>query len=466
MSRKPRDNKYYDLLGVATDASDSDIKKAYRKLAMKYHPDKNPENKEEAEEKFKAISEAYEVLSDSEKRKLYDQYGEDGLRDGGGFQSRGAHSVFEDLFGFGFGGFGGGGGRAQRGPQRTQDVEFQLPLTLEDFYKGKKKKLKISRKIICKGCHGKGSQKEGATVTCEGCKGQGIKIVVQRLGPGMIQQMQQQCNDCGGKGEKIREQDKCKDCKGLKTTPEQQILEVEVSPGAQPGQKIPFYGYAHEEPGLETGDVVVVLVPSKDEDEESNKYKKQKTKDDSVPSMPQHSTEIKRLKFQRLNNGVDLITDLKISLVEALLGFKFCFKHLDDRIVVVNSPPGQIFMHDSAIVVADEGMPVPKSPKHGDLYIKLQLVLPNAEFVRSLGAKEKLLRDLLPSAFHGVPSDVDLSGTNENVVEHTGKVYDPEEHKQKQRQQQHGGNRREAYSNDDDEDDDGQGGRQASCRPM
>lgn len=366
--------------------------------------------------------------------------------------------MFEDLFGFGFNG-GAGGGRGRQGPQRTEDVNFDLPITLEEFFKGKKKKLKISRKVLCKGCKGRGTQKEGVQTKCDGCNGQGIKIVVHRLGPGMIQQMQTTCPDCNGTGQKIREQDKCKECKGNKTTPEQQILEVDVFPGMAPDTKITFYGYANEQPGMETGDVIVKLSSAK-EDEEDNF---------ANPSIPQSVNDVKRPKFQRLNNSSDLMVELKVSLVEALLGFNLSFKHLDDRVVIVKSPQHHVISTDGILTVEGEGMPMPKSSGRGDLYIKMNIVMPSNDFMKGLGApKEKMLRSLLPEPFHGVPVDVQVDG--EQVVEHVAQQYNAEQYKAKQRAQANAAREQarqskqsEAYHDDDGEE--GGDGR-PSCRPM
>lgn len=444
MSKKH--TKFYDLLGVAPTADSNEIKKGYRKMAMKYHPDKNLDNKDEAEAKFKEISEAYETLSDEDKRPVYDKYGEEGIRGGGG-QSRGAHSIFEDLFGMGgFGGGGGGGGRQQRGPARTPDVSFKLGLTLEDFYKGKAKKLKISKKVICKGCAGKGSMKEGATQTCSGCRGQGIKIVVHRLGPGMIQQMQTTCPDCNGRGQRIRDEDRCKECKGNKTVPEQKVLEVTVSPGMLPGQKITFYNDADEEPGSETGDVIVVLAQTGDEDA-----------DDTDKDTPMDEEGIRKPKFSRLQNGMDLVIEMKISLVEALLGFEIPIRHLDDRIIIVKSSNRSVLTTGSIVIVENEGMPQPRNPSlHGDLYVKFEVVMPDSKFIEKLGApKEKMLRSLLPAILYKVPAGLH---DREGVDVHESRPFDAEEHKARQRANR--SSSREAY--DDENEEEGKPG----CRPM
>jgi len=142
-----KETELYDRLGVSPQASGEDIKKAYRKMAIKYHPDKNPNNPE-AEAKFKEISEAYEVLSDENKRQMYDKYGKEALKEGTGHS---AHDIFEQFFGGGFGNFFGGG---PRGPKKTEDIVHELQVTLEDLYKGKTTKLSVTRNIICSSCSG------------------------------------------------------------------------------------------------------------------------------------------------------------------------------------------------------------------------------------------------------------------------------------------------------------------------
>ncbi|RKP11599.1 DnaJ domain-containing protein, partial [Piptocephalis cylindrospora] len=251
-----KETALYEALGVSPDASESDLKKAYRKLALKYHPDKNPD----AGDKFKEISHAYEVLSDSQKREVYDRFGEAGLSGEGGMGGGGVspEDLFAQLFGGGGGGFFGGGGPGgssrHSGPRKGKDVGHGLKVTLEDLYKGKTSKLALQRNIICKKCDGKGG-KAGAVKSCSTCNGQGVRLTIRQMGP-MIQQVQQTCPDCRGEGEIINQKDRCKDCLGKKVISERKVLEVHVDKGMKGGQRITFTGEADQAPGTLPGDVV------------------------------------------------------------------------------------------------------------------------------------------------------------------------------------------------------------------
>ena len=169
-----KETKFYDILGVSPTADDATLKKAYRKLALKYHPDKNPN----AGEKFKEISMAYEVLSDPEKRRIYDQHGEQGIKEGGGGGGGGFHSPM-DIFDMFFGGGGGGHGR-RAGPRRTKNLMHQLGVSLEDMYNGTTRKLALQKNVICADCDGVGG-KAGAVQRCPNCRGTGMQVRRERL---------------------------------------------------------------------------------------------------------------------------------------------------------------------------------------------------------------------------------------------------------------------------------------------
>ncbi|KAG9341260.1 hypothetical protein JZ751_019701 [Albula glossodonta] len=214
-----RETGYYDLLGVKPKATLDEIKKAYRKLALKYHPDKNPSEGE----KFKLISQAYEVLSDPKKRDLYDHGGEQAIKEGG--MGGGDFSSPMDIFNM----FFGGGGRMQR-ERRGKNVVHQLGVTLEEMYSGATRKLGLQKNVICEKCDGYGGKK-GALEKCSNCKGRGVQIQVQQIGPGMIQQIQSMCPDCQGQGERFNSKDRCKNCNGHKVERKKKILEVHIDKG-------------------------------------------------------------------------------------------------------------------------------------------------------------------------------------------------------------------------------------------
>jgi len=208
-----KETEFYDLLGISPDADESAIKKGYRKMAIKYHPDKNPGDKN-AEEMFKKVGEAYETLSDPEKRKIYDRFGKEGLTNQGGMGAHSAADIFSQFFGgMGFGGFG------NSGPRRGDNISSALQVSLEDLYNGKKQKMAVTRNVICSSCKGTGAKNGIKPKKCSECDGRGIKVVIRQMGM-MIQQSQQECPVCHGSGEIINEKDKCTQCKGRKVVSE------------------------------------------------------------------------------------------------------------------------------------------------------------------------------------------------------------------------------------------------------
>ncbi|CDH55361.1 chaperone regulator [Lichtheimia corymbifera JMRC:FSU:9682] len=333
-----RESKYYDILGVSPDASESELKKAYRKLALKYHPDKNPE----AGDKFKEISHAYEILSDSEKRQMYDQFGEEGLNGQGGMGGMDAEDLFSQLFG---GGLFGGGGRSSRpsGPRRGKDMMHHLKVSLEDLYAGKTSKLALQKSVLCSRCEGRGG-KEGAVQTCRTCGGQGVRIIMRQMGP-MVQQIQQPCGDCRGEGEIVNEKDRCKHCMGKKVMSERKILEVFIDKGMRDGQRITFSGEGDQAPGIIPGDIIIAI--------------------DEKPHP----------RFQR--KGDDLVYEAKIDLLTALAGGQFAIPHLDDRVLLVTVLPGEAIKPDMVKVIPNEGMPTYRHHDHGHMFVKFNVEFPD-----------------------------------------------------------------------------------------
>ncbi|XP_002734268.1 dnaJ homolog subfamily A member 1-like [Saccoglossus kowalevskii] len=344
-----KETKYYDILGVKPSSTESELKKAYRKLAMKYHPDKNPDEPE----KFKQISMAYEVLSDAKKREIYDQGGEQAIKEGhsgGGFSS--PMDIFDMFF---------GGGPRRRQEKRGKDVVHQLSVSLEDMYNAAVRKLALQKNVICQKCEGRGGKK-GAVEKCTNCRGSGMQVRIHQIGPGMVQQIQSMCHECHGQGERINAKDRCKTCQGRKIVRERKILEVHIDKGMKDGQKIIFHGEGDQEPGLEPGDIVIVL----DEKEHS--------------------------RFQR--NGVNLIMKRDIELVEALCGFQKTVKTLDNRTLLITSHPGEIIKYGDIKCVMNEGMPIYRNPfEKGQLIIQFTVKFPENDFIpiEKLPELEKLL---------------------------------------------------------------------------
>jgi DnaJ family protein A protein 2 len=393
----------YQILGVSKSASSNEIKKAYHRLAKEFHPDKNPEEGE----RFKEISFAYEVLSNPEKKEIFDRHGIQGLKEGagpGGFPG----DIFGDLFGGLFGGPFGFGSRGSRRKQKGEDLVHPLKVTLSDLYNGKTSKLQINKTVICAKCHGQGG-KAGAMHQCKQCKGSGVKIIIRPLGPGMVQQMQSVCPDCHGEGEVINEKDRCKVCLGKKVTKESKQIEVHIDKGMKHDQKVVLRGEGDQSPGIEPGDVIIVLQQKPDN------------------------------TFQRKGN--DLYITHQVGIVEALCGMEFTVKHLDGRDLVIRNPPGNVLEPGSVRSVAGEGMPIYRNPfEKGNLYIKFEVTFPQKNFANEKQLKQ--LEKLLPAR-----QKVDIP-EGEHVEEVNMMEYDPNADSAS-------GRRGEAYEEDGSDDEPG-----------
>lgn len=246
---------YYEILGVEKSISGKDLKKAYRRVAMKFHPDRNPDDKD-AEEKFKEASEAYEVLSDSQKRAAYDQYGHDGVNPqmggggGGGFNN--FSDVFGDVFGDIFGG-AGGGGRGRGGPQRGSDLQYTLRVDLEQAVKGTTAKIRVPTLVSCKPCKGSGAKSGSKPIQCSTCGGVGQV----RMQQGFFS-VQQACPNCRGQGSVIK--DPCNSCHGQGRIEESKTLSVKVPEGVDTGDRIRLSGEGEAGPaGGPAGDLYVQI---------------------------------------------------------------------------------------------------------------------------------------------------------------------------------------------------------------
>lgn len=257
---------YYEVLGVQKSASADEIKSAYRKLALKYHPDRNPGDKE-AEEKFKEAAEAYSVLSDPDKRSRYDQFGHAGVDGGGGFgggQGMNMDDIFSqfgDIFGSFFGGGGGfsgfgGGQRSGRRVARGSNLRIKVKLTLEEIDKGCEKKIKVNKYVACKECGGSGA-KNNKYETCSHCHGTGVVTEVRRTILGQMQ-TQSPCPHCGGEGRIIK--DKCPHCHGDGIVKEEEIITINIPAGVADGMQLSISGRGNAAPrGGVPGDLIVVI---------------------------------------------------------------------------------------------------------------------------------------------------------------------------------------------------------------
>ncbi|KAF8591087.1 DnaJ-domain-containing protein [Ramaria rubella] len=372
------DTTLYDLLGVSPKASEAEIKKAYRKKAMQHHPDKNPDDPAAAQ-KFQEMASAYEILLDSDSRAAYDQLGMEGMSRGGG--AGGGPTMDEDflesLFGgggvrFGFD-FGMGSGNPRRRPRRGEDSVIPYEVTLEDLYNGKGVKMTMEREIVCATCKGSGAKGHAKPKECAKCEGKGWTLINSQLGGGRMGLSRARCSECGGRGVKLREKDRCKKCKGAHTVKEKTRQEIFIEKGMPDRHRIILQGEGDQEPDVPPGDVIFVL-----------------------QTQPHQS-------FER--SGNDLLTTVKITLSEALLGFsRILITHMDGRGVRVTSPPGKIIRPKDTIILRGEGMPVYKqADEKGDLFVVLEVEMPTEQWLKSVDS-EALATLLPPKKPEMVPS--------------------------------------------------------------
>ena len=316
-------------MGIPKTATPEEIRKAHRKLVIKLHPDKGGDP-----EKFKEMQNAYEVLSDPKKREIYDKYGEEGLKNGG--------AEF-DPFDF-FGDFGPFRTRSSQNVKRKCKAKLvELSITLEDSYNGGRKEVEYERRIVCPKCKGTGSANPDAKTTCSKCNGSGVRLIVQRHGP-MIMQTQTTCDECNGEGKIIK--DKCKECKGKMVKTIKRKIGVDLERGVPDGHRYKMACEGDEFPEVETGDLIIEIFLNK------------------------HKTFIRK--------GADLIYKCEISLLEALTGVKFAITHLDGRRILIQSKPGEIIQPQTLKTVEELGMPFFNSPfRFGNLYIDFHIAFPD-----------------------------------------------------------------------------------------
>ncbi len=358
----PATRDYYEVLGVERSSDADDIKRAYRRLAMKYHPDRNPDDKE-AEQRFKECAEAYEVLSDESKKKIYDQYGHEGLRGRGAaghdfnrMNVEDIFSMFNDIFSGGGGGFGGGGRTQRRGQARGYDLETEVTLDLKDVLNGCSRDVEFTRMDVCETCTGSGAKPGSDPETCGTCNGQGK---VQQGGLGGMFRMVVACPSCRGSGKIIK--DKCASCHGRGRVGKKRKLSVKIPAGIHDGQAVRVQGEG-EPPAQEQspggagvrGDLHVVA-------------------------------RVKHHEFFE-RDGDHLLMELPISFTQAALGADVDVPTLEGKRVLTikkGTQYGELFRIDGA------GLPNLRSGRKGDLVIVVKIETPK----KLTNKQEDLLRE-------------------------------------------------------------------------
>lgn len=349
---------FYKILGVDKSCSERDLKRAYRTLSKKYHPDKATGD----EQKFLQISEAYEALSDPTTRKIYDQYGHDGLENhkrGGGQQQHDPFDLFSRFFGGG-GHFGGGQG-VRRGP----DMEAQLRMPLRDFYTGKEVEFTIEKQQVCDQCEGSGSE-DGKVDTCNTCGGRGMVVQKHMLAPGIFQQMQRPCDQCGGQGKVIKH--KCKVCNGNKVVRKPVSLTASLEKGMPKGHRLVFENEADEHPDHVAGNLNVVLF-------------------EQEPQLSHEDGARTDGTFFRRKEK-DLYWKEVLSLREAWMGdWTRNLTHLDGHIVHLGRKRGQVVQPGQIDTLPGEGMPIyheghvhehdHDAEEYGKLFVEYSIVIPD-----------------------------------------------------------------------------------------
>lgn len=408
------DTKLYDILGIPPTASEREIKKAYMEMARLHHPDKNQGN-QESTERFQEISAAYEILKDPQKRRDYDRFGSQG-NDGGGP----GNDMFTHFMrgGFGFPGFddfvfSSFDQPRRRRRQRMPDIQFDLNVTLEDLYNGKKKKLAINRKRLCPSCNGK--RTTGKISECRDCGGSGQIYRTTRMGP-MITRTSETCSKCRGTGQFIPKKDLCDCCGGIGTIDEKGIEIIQIKPGMEDNDKIIITGGADEGPDCEPGDLAVVL------------------------DMKKHPV------FKRKHDH--LLIEKTISLSQSILRTPFIVHHLDGRDLLIN--PEDVIADKSVKRITGEGMPRKDNTfQKGDLFIRFHVKFPTSN---------QLTRQLKAEIFSAIPPfdrEIDKIDMNDDAVyQAVAKDSDIADYNNAKR---HNQKRNEAYNGSDDEYSDGEG---------
>jgi len=361
---------YYEVLGVSKGATAVEIKKAYRKRAIQFHPDKNPDNKE-AEEKFKEAAEAYEILSNADKKSRYDQYGHAGMSGaagGGGFGGGGMNmddifSHFGDIFGGGFGGggFGGGGGRSSRRVNRGSNLRVKVKLSLEDISTGIEKKIKVKKYIDCKTCSGSGAKDNSSHSTCSQCRGTGQVTRIQNTILGQMQ-TSATCPGCNGEGKIITS--KCTSCSGEGIVRDEEVITLQIPAGVAEGMQLSVSGHGNAaRRGGVNGDLIVLI------------------------------QEIEHDEFVRDEN--DLLHNIFISIPDSIIGTAIEIPTLENNVKVKIDPGTQ---SGKILRLRGKGLPDVNGYGRGDLLAKINIWIPS-----EISKEEKRILEKLQESENFIP---------------------------------------------------------------
>ena len=350
-------NKYYEILGINKDATEDEIKDGYKKMARKWHPDKNPQNKDEATEKFKMISEAYNILSDPSKKEIYDKYGEDGLKQHDNGMDRNGQSP-EDIFNMFFGGGNPFGNHFNREninqQQKTQPKIVEIPLNLKEIYFGTKKKITIKLDKCCHKCDGFGGTNKKI---CIECNGNGVKIINKMIGPNMIQRFTENCKQCNGS--KYTCDTQCDICKGKKIKQIEEQFIITVDCGVKNDDSIVYENKGNHLPNEIAGDIIFII----------------KEANNSV--------------FTRMGN--DLIYNHNLTIGDSLVGCNIRIDHINGEKIIITED--NFIKDNSYSVVNNKGMPYSNGTKYGVLYIVYSIDYPTKKLTNE---EKDIIKDILP----------------------------------------------------------------------
>ena len=352
---------YYTVLGVSKNVSTADLKKAYRKSSLKWHPDKN-ENSDAAKKKFQEIGEAYGVLSDPQKKQIYDTSGKEGLENHQNNAGVNPNDIFSQFFGggspFGGGGspFGGGGGKS--GPRSGPDKRVEIQITIDDMINGSVKKLSLTRNAFCSKCKGSGTRENATSRQCTNCSGSGICVMMRNMGPMRVQQ-QFTCGTCNGEGVCVRDTDRCGTCAGRKIVQTNETITITIDKGSKEGDHIKLDEKADAvENCSRAGDIYILF-----------KIQPHKT-------LSRH--------------GDDLIVKQNILLGEALSGLSFVFEHPNHEKLLVEY--AKIIRPNTTFKINGKGFYGKQSRRYGNLIFQFDILFPS----KIDDQRKTMLKKILP----------------------------------------------------------------------